>query len=129
MQTYSRPPYRRGLEPSCLGTLMMITRVPVSRSCALSWTGLSVARLYVMVTATSKWLRCYHSSPDPSPRRKRAYSRVGCHVTPRWPERLKGGLDWTFRPTLCVLPRSGLFGGEGCKNFDRTGACSLSRFP
>ena len=51
MLTYSRPPYRCGLEPSCLGTLMMITRAPESRSCAPSWTGLSVACLYVAVAA------------------------------------------------------------------------------
>jgi len=31
-RTYSRPPYRRGLEPSCPGSLMMITRAPVTRS-------------------------------------------------------------------------------------------------
>ena len=30
--TYSRPPYRRGLEPSRPGSLMMITRAPVSCS-------------------------------------------------------------------------------------------------
>jgi len=47
--TYSRPPYRCGLEASCLGTLIMITHAPKSRSCAPSWTGLSVARLYVGV--------------------------------------------------------------------------------
>jgi len=54
--TYSRPPYRRGLEPSRLGALMMITRSPESRSCAPSWTDLSVAYLYVAVAATSEWL-------------------------------------------------------------------------
>jgi len=43
--------------------------------------------------------------------------------------RLDGGLDWTFRPTPYALPRSGLFGGERCKKNDKTGACSLSRFP
>ena len=85
--TYSRPPYRRGLEPSCLGTLMMIMHAPESCSYAPSWTGLSIARLYVVVAATSEWLRCCHSSPDPSLGRKRAYSRVRCHVTPCWPER------------------------------------------
>jgi len=41
----------------------------------------------------------------------------------------RGGLDWTFRPTLCILLCSGSFGGEGCKKNDRTGACFLSRFP
>jgi len=29
----------------------------------------------------------------------------------------------------CVLTCSGLFGGEGCKKNDGTGAYSLSRFP
>ena len=66
MLTYSRPPYRRGLEPSCLGTLMMITRAPKSYSYAPSWTGLSIARLYVMTVAASEWLRCRPPLPDPS---------------------------------------------------------------
>ena len=30
--TYSRPLYRHGLKPSCLGTLMMIMRASISRS-------------------------------------------------------------------------------------------------
>ena len=64
--TYSRPPYRRGLEPSCLRTLMMITRAPESRSYASFQTSLYVARLYVVAAAPSEWLGCRQSSPDPS---------------------------------------------------------------
>jgi len=52
--TYSRPPYRRGLKQSCLGTLMMITRAPESHSCASFQTSLYVARSYVVAAALSE---------------------------------------------------------------------------
>jgi len=52
--TYSRLPYRRGLEPSCLDTLVMIACAPESCSCAPSWNGSYVVRLYIVVTATSE---------------------------------------------------------------------------
>jgi len=48
--TYSRPPYRRGLEPSRLGSLMMITRAPVS--CSVHHLGLA----YLLHACTS-WRR------------------------------------------------------------------------
>jgi len=44
----------------------MIARAPESCSCALSWTDLSVARLYAVVAAVSEWSRCRPSLPDPS---------------------------------------------------------------
>jgi len=59
---------------------MMITRAPESRFCAPSWTDLCVARLYIAVAATSEWLKCRLSTPDPSLGRKNAYSRVRRHV-------------------------------------------------
>jgi len=43
--------------------------------------------------------------------------------------RLEGILIRHSIPASRVLTCSGLFGGEGCKKNDGTGACSLSRFP
>jgi len=115
MLTYSRLPYQRGLEPSCLSTLMMITRAPESCSYAPSWTGLSVARLYVMTAATSEWLRCCPSSPEPS--RGRIMPARGLGTAQNLTEqnadfgRLRGCFDGTFQLSSCALPRFGLFGG------------------
>ena len=126
MLTYSRPPYRRDLELSCLGTLMMITRAPESYSCAPSRTGLSVARLYVMAAAVSEWLRCRPSPPGPSPRRSTPARGSGAaqSFTEQSADfgRLEGGLDGTFRPPRCTLPYSGSFDGQGCKK-ERLDTC------
>jgi len=131
--TYSRPPYRRDLEPSCLGTLMMITRAPESCSCAPSRTGLSVARLYVMAAAVSEWLRCRPSPPSPSPRR--STPARGSGAAQSFTEQsadfgvskgvLTGPSDHLAAPcyTLARLM------GKAAKKNDWTGACSLSHFP
>jgi len=98
---------------------MMITRAPESCSCVPSWTGLSIARLYVVAAAASEWLRCRLLSPDSSLGRNTPARGSG--VAPSFAEqsadfgRLEGGLDGTFRPPHCALPCSGLFGGQGCK--------------
>ena len=54
----------------------MITRAPES-SYAPSWTGLSVAHLYVVAAAVLEWLRCRPSSPDPSLGRNMPIRRSG----------------------------------------------------
>jgi len=104
----------------------MITRAPESCSCAPSWTGLSVARLYVMAAAASEWLRCRLSSPDSSLGRNTPAQ--GSDAAQSFSEqsadfgRLEGGLDEMFQPSPCTLPHSGSFGGEGCKK-ERLDVC------
>jgi len=105
---------------------MMITRAPESCSCAPSWTGLSVAHLYVMATAASEWLRCRPSSSDPSLGRNMPARGSGAAQSLAEQStdfgRLEGGLDGTFRPPHCALPCSGSFGGQGCKK-ERLDGC------
>ena len=106
----------------------MITRAPKSCSCATSWTGLSVARLYVMAAAAPEWLRCCLLSPDSSLGRNTPARGSGAAQS--FAEQstdfgcLEGGLDGTFRPPRCALPCSGSFGGQGCRQ-ERLDRCSF----
>jgi len=97
----------------------MITCAPESCSSAPSWTGLSVARLYVVAAAASEWLRCRPSLSDPSLGRNMPAQGSGAAQSLAEQSadfgRLEGGLDGTFRPPRCALPCSGSFGGQGCK--------------
>ena len=105
---------------------MMITRAPESCSCAPSWTGLSVAHLYVVAAAVSEWLRCRLSSPGSSLGRNMPARGSGAAQTFAEQSadfgRLEGGLDETFRPPCCALPYSDSFGGQGCKK-ERLDGC------
>jgi len=125
--TYSRPPYRRDLEPSRLSSLVMITRAPVT--CLARRLGL----VHWSHACTTRW----------------QIWRSGCGVVSRHPIRPQEGtgfgrgLDAVQRPNIrsanlgClegvpirrpilvsrVLTRPGSFGGEGCKKNDGTGPC------
>jgi len=80
---------------------MMITHAPESFSCVPSWTGLSVARLYIVVSAASVWLGRRPSSPNSSLGRNtpaRGSGAVQSFVEQSADfGRLEGGVDGTFR--------------------------------
>jgi len=131
--TYSRPPYRRGLEPSRLGSLVMITRAPaICSACHLGpvqWSHACTVWRQILRGGCGVISR-RSARPQEGTMSGRGSNAVQC---PDIRSADLGCLEGVpMRRSIlvsCVLTRLGSFGGEGCKKNDGTGACFLSRFP
>jgi len=131
--TYSRPPYRRGLEPCHPGSSMMITRAPVS--CSARRLGLVHRSHACTIRRQIRWSGCGVVSRGPTRPQEGTLSGRGSDAV-QCPGIRSADLGCLERvligcsvPVSRILTRPGSFGGEGYKKNDRTGACSLSRFP
>jgi len=111
----------------------MITRAPVSRS-------VRHLGLVCLLHACTSWQQMRRSGCGVAIRRPTlaqegkvsvrgsvAVQRLACQSADLG--RLEGVLIRRSDHASCILTCSGLFGGEGCKKNDGTGACSQSRFP
>ena len=134
--TYSRPPYQRGLEPSCYGVLWWWWRV-----FSLNWTHVrrlvvakAWARLYIVAVVMSGVVEALTSIAWSFPRKERACSRV------RWHGRLcdvgaltlniSRGSWWDIMPAaLCRFLLFSNLEDKARKSRDLTGACSPISFP